>query len=137
MAIRRMALGLVVTGLSATLARCGLFSTAPAAVSGFAVDIGGGSGEVFVRWERGPESDDDHHNLWYSEFSGNSKMLLDSVAHEPDPLGSPAYDVGSGVTGYIEFPRDLSNDKQRYEISAVSNGGDEGPRTPELCLTDL
>jgi len=126
-----------VAGFSAILSACGLFNTAPAAVSGFAVDIGGGSQEVFVRWERGPEADLDHYNLWYSKFPGDSKVLLDMVTHDPGLLDSPAYDVGGGVTGYIDFPRDLSNDQQCYEVSAVNTGGDEGPRAHELCLADL
>ena len=109
----------------------------PGAVSGFTVGIGAGSGEVFITWSRGSGSDLDHYNLWYSEAPGGSKTLLDSVAHNPGSLSSPAYDQGSGVTAYIDFPRELTNDKQCYEISAVDTIGTESIRTAELCLTGL
>jgi hypothetical protein len=109
----------------------------PGAVSGFTVDIGGGSGEVFLTWSRGSDPDLDHYNLWYSELPGGSKSLLDAVAHDPGSLSSPAYDYGSGVTAYIDFPRDLANDKQCYQISAVDTGDNESPLTAEQCLTGL
>jgi len=109
----------------------------PATVSGFAVGIGGGSGEMSLRWSRGSEADLDHYKLWYSEFPGESKSLLDTVAHDPGSLSPPAYDDGGGVTAYIDFPRELTNDKQCYEISAVDTNGNESARTAELCLTGL
>jgi hypothetical protein len=110
---------------------------APVAVTGFSVGIGGGSGEVFIQWNRNGAPDLDHYNLWYSELPGQDKTLLDAVAHGTGALSGPAYDVGGGVTGYIDFPRDLANDKQCYQLSAVDVGGLEGPRTGELCLADL
>jgi hypothetical protein len=109
----------------------------PAAVTGFTVDIGGGSGEVFLTWTRGPEPDLDQYNLWYSELPGESKTLLGSVAHAPGSLTSPAYDAGGGMTAYIDYPRELANGKQCYEISPVDTNGNEGPRTEELCLSGL
>jgi hypothetical protein len=114
-----------------------LLTTPPGAVSGFSVSIGGGSGEVFLTWARGPEPDIDHYNLWYSELPGDPKILLDSIAHDPGSLSAPAYNVGAGVTGYIDFPRDLTNDKQCYQISAVDAASNEGARTVELCLSGL
>lgn len=111
--------------------------TPPSVVSGFTVGIGGGSGEVFLTWTRGPEPDIDHYNLWYSELPGDPKTMLDSVAHDPGSLSAPAYDIGGGVTGYIDFPRDLVNDKQCYQISAVDAANNEGARTVELCLSGL
>ena len=111
--------------------------TPPSVVSGFTVGIGGGSGEVFLTWVRGPEPDIDHYNLWYSELPGGRKMLLDSVAHDPGALNAPAYNIGGGVTGYIDFPRDLVNDKQCYQIAAVDAASNEGARTVELCLSGL
>lgn len=111
--------------------------TPPSVVSGFTVGIGGGSGEVFLTWVRGPEPDIDHYNLWYSELPGGRKMLLDSVAHDPGALSAPAYNIGGGVTGYIDFPRDLVNDKQCYQIAAVDAASNEGARTVEQCLSGL
>lgn len=112
-------------------------TTPPGAVTGFTVGIGGGSGEVFLTWERGSEPDLDRYKLWYSELPGQPKALLDTVAHDPGSLASPAYDAGGGITAYIDFPRQLANDKQCYEISAVDMLGNEGPRTAEICLSGL
>jgi hypothetical protein len=111
--------------------------TPPGVVSGFSVSIGGGSGEVLLTWVRGPEPDIDRYNLWYSELPGDPKVLLDSVAHDPGSLSAPAYNVGGGVTAYIDFPRDLTNDKQCYQISAVDTASNEGARTAEQCLSGL
>jgi hypothetical protein len=109
----------------------------PGVVSGFIVGIGGGSGEVFLTWARGPEPDIDHYNVWYSELADDPKVLLDSVAHDPGSLSAPAYNVGGGITGYIDFPRDLTNDTQCYQISAVDAASNEGAHTVELCLSGL
>ena len=109
----------------------------PGTVSEFTVGIGGGSGEVFLTWSRGSEPDLDHYNLWYSELPGGSKSLLDAVGHDPGSLPPPAYDYGSGVTAYVDFPRELTNDKQCYQISAVDTNGNESTRTAELCLAGL
>jgi len=109
----------------------------PVAITGFSVGIGGGSGEVFIRWNRNGEPDIDHYNLWYSELPGQDTTLFDTIAHDPGSLSGPAYDIGGGVTGYIDFPRDLENGKQCYQLAAVDAGGLEGPRTSELCLSDL
>jgi hypothetical protein len=109
----------------------------PGVVTGVTVGIGGGSGEVFLSWARGAEPDLDHYNIWYSELPGESKSLLATVAHPPGSLTSPAYDAGGGVTAYIDYPRELRNDKQCYEISPVDTNGNEGPRTTELCLSGL
>ena len=109
----------------------------PGTVSGFTVGIGGGSMEVFLTWSRGPEPDLDHYNLWYSELPGASKSLLAAVGHDPGSLPPPAYDYGGGTTAYVDFPRELANDKQCYEISAVDTNGNESVRTTELCLAGL
>jgi hypothetical protein len=112
-------------------------ATPPAAVSGFTVGIGGGSGEVFLTWTRGSEPDIDHYNLWYSEFPGGSKALIESVAHDPGSLSIPAYNVGGGVTGYIDFPRDLTDNTQCYQISAIDSADNESTRTTEQCLSGI
>ena len=111
--------------------------TPPSTPAGFAVGIGGGSGEVMVIWVRIPDPDGASYNLWYSEWPGGSKSLLASVAHDPGSLTGPAYDAGGGRTAYIDFPRMLENDRNCYQISAVDTAGNEGARTAELCLSDL
>jgi hypothetical protein len=114
-----------------------LWDDPPGSVVGFSVGIGGGSGEVFIRWTRNSENDIDHYNLWYSELPGQGKTLLDTVAHDPGSFSGPAYNVGGGVTGYIDFPRQLANGTQCYQISAVDLGGFEGSRTVEQCLSGI
>lgn len=109
----------------------------PAAVSGFIVGIGGGSGEVFLKWTRSPEPGIDHYNIWYSELPGSTKSLFDTVAHDPGSLSPPAYSIGTTEIGYIDFPRNLVNETQCYQISTVDIDTDEGPRTPERCLSGL
>ena len=60
---------------------------------------------------------------------------LNSTGPEASP--SPAYDYGGGVTAYIDFPREIVNDKHCYQISAVATGSIEGARTAEICLSGL
>ena len=109
----------------------------PAAPSGFDVGIGGGSGEVMIVWSRGSAPDTDSYLLWFSEVPGDSKALLATVAHDPTALVAPAYNAGGGRTAYIDFPRSLENDRNCYQISAIDDGGNESPRTGELCLSGL
>jgi len=109
----------------------------PAAVSGFIVDIGGGSGEVFLKWTRVSEPGIDHYNVWYSELPGATKTLFDAVAHDPGSLEPPAYGIGATEIGYIDFPRNLVNDRQCYQISTVDTDDVEGARTTEQCLSGL
>jgi len=111
---------------------------APAAApSGFDVGIGGGSGEVVIIWSRGSAPDTDFYLLWFSEVPGDSKALLATVARDPTALVAPAYNAGGGRTAYIDFPRSLENDLNCYQISAIDDGGNESPRTGELCLSGL
>ena len=107
----------------------------PPAVEDFTVELGGGSGEVFLTWKRVLAPDMDHYDIWYSELPGEPKSLLDSVANDPAILDAPAYDVGGGVTGYIDFPRNLTANTQCYQITAVDAAGLESERTPQRCLT--
>jgi len=109
----------------------------PAAPSGFDVGIGGGSGEVMIIWSRGSAPDTDSYLLWFSGVPGDSKALLATVAHDPTALVAPAYNAGGGRTAYIDFPRSLENDRNCYQISAIDDGGNESPRTGELCLSGL
>lgn len=69
--------------------------------------------------------------------SGGSKMLLGTVAHDTGSAQPSAFDYGSGVTEHVDLPRELTNDRQCYQISAVDTSDNEGSRTVELCLTDL
>ncbi len=105
--------------------------------TGFEVGLGGGSGEVAISWHRIPDADADHYNLWYSEWPGGTKTLLAAVAHDPSALTGPAYDVGGGVTMYIDFPRTLEDNRNCYQLSAVDSAGHESARTGELCSTGL
>lgn len=105
--------------------------------TGFEVGLGGGSGEVAISWNRIPDADADHYNLWYSEWPGGAKTLLATVAHDPSALTGPAYDVGGGVTMYIDFPRTLEDNRNCYQLSAVDTAGHESERTGEQCSTGL
>jgi hypothetical protein len=109
----------------------------PGTPSGFEVGLGGGSGEVAIRWSRTSDAAVDHYNLWFSEWPGGAKTLLATVARDPANLTGPAYDEGGGTTVYIDFPRTLENNRNCYQLSAVDVGGQEGPRTDELCSTSL
>ncbi len=109
----------------------------PPTPSGFDVNIGGGSGEVMVVWSRVSAPDTSSYLLWYSELPGGAKALLATVAHDPAALVGPAYNAGGGRTAYIDFPRSLENDRNCYQISAIDSGGNESPRSGELCLSGL
>jgi hypothetical protein len=109
----------------------------PPVPSGFDVGIGGGSGEVMVRWVRVTAADAADYRLWFSEMPGGAKSLLDTIAHDPSALVAPAYDAGGGATAYIDFPRMLENGRNCYQVSAIDTGGNESPRTPERCLAGL
>ena len=109
----------------------------PPTPSGFDVGIGGGSGEVMIIWSRVGAPDTSSYLLWFSELPGGAKALLATVAHDPAALVGPAYDAGGGRTAYIDFPRSLENDRNCYQISAIDSGGNESPRTSELCLSGL
>ena len=109
----------------------------PATPSGFDVGIGGGSGEVMIIWSRVVDPDTTSYLLWFSEVPGSSKALLATVAHDPAALVGPAYNAGGGRTAYIDFPRSLENDRNCYQVSAIDAGGNESPKTGELCLSGL
>lgn len=109
----------------------------PPTPSGFGVGIGGGSGEVMVIWSRVNAPDASSYLLWFSELPGGSKALLATVAHDLAALAAPAYNAGGGRTAYIDFPRSLENDRNCYQISAIDSGGNESPRSGELCLSGL
>jgi hypothetical protein len=72
-----------------------------------------------------------------AELATRSKVLLDSVAHDPGSLTTPEYTLAGGATGHIDFPRDPANAKQCYQISAVDTASNAGARTVELCLSGL
>ena len=90
-----------------------------------------------IVWSRVVAPDTTSYLLWFSEVPGGSKVLLATVAHDPAALVGPAYNAGGGRTAYIDFPRSLENDLNCYQISAIDDGGNESPRTGELCLSGL
>lgn len=92
----------------------------PAKVTGVKVTVGGGSGEVYIRWAASSASDLDHYQLLYSENPGGSKSHLANVA---------------GATEYIDFPRDLTAGINCYIVRAVDTGGHASPASNEVCLS--
>jgi len=111
--------------------------TVPSVPGDFEVGLGGGSGEVSIRWTRITDADADHYNLWYSEWPGGTKTLLAAVAHNPAQIASPAWDAGGGTTEYIDYPRILEDNRNCYQISSVDTTGHESARTAERCSTHL
>ncbi len=109
----------------------------PPAPSGFDVNTGGGSAEVMIQWTRVPAPDVAVYHLWFSEFPGDTKSFLDTVAHDTAALTGPAHNMGGGKTAYIDFPRLLENGRNCYQVSTVDTASNEGPRTVELCLAGL
>lgn len=81
----------------------------PGTVGGLTVEMGGGSGEVIPEWDGNTERDLDICRIWYSDEPGASKALLAEIPHDTSALPGPAYDAG----------------------------GNESPRTGELCLSGL
>jgi len=90
-----------------------------------------------IMWDRIPDVDADHYNLWFSEWPGDTKTLIATVAHNPADLTGPAYDAGGGRTAYIDYPRILEDNRNCYQVSAVDTDGHESLRTGELCSTSL
>jgi hypothetical protein len=111
--------------------------TIPSVPGDFVVGLGGGSGEVSIRWTRIPDADADHYNLWYSEWPGGTKTLLATVAHNPSQIASPAWNAGGDTTEYIDYPRILEDNRNCYQISSVDTTGHESARTAERCSTHL
>ncbi len=108
--------------------------TPPSVVTGISVGMGGGSGEIAVIWRRNTDGDIDHYNIWYSLLPGQDKELLTTVPHDPSALGGNSQDMGDGRTMYIDFPRDLIEATNCYQVSAVDTAGNEGPRSVEACF---
>lgn len=92
----------------------------PPKVTGVKVTVGGGSGEVYIRWAASSASDLDHYQLLYSENPGGAKSHLANV---------------TGATEYIDFPRDLTAGINCYVIRAVDTGGHASPASNEVCLS--
>lgn len=90
-----------------------------------------------IIWSRVAAPDTASYLLWFSDLPGGSKVPLATVAHDPAAIDGPAYDAGGGRTAYIDFPRSLENNRNCYQISAIDAGGNESPRTGELCLSGL
>jgi hypothetical protein len=100
----------------------------PTTVTGLIVTLSGGSGEVDVSWEPNPEADIGHYNVWFSELPAGPKTLV------PEPyFFGPATDV-SGRWFIIDWPRAQTAGESCYQISAVDNSGQEGPRSVEECF---
>ena len=106
----------------------------PSQVAGLSVELGGGSGEVAVIWQRNAEPDIDHYEIWYSAQAGGTKSLLVSVPHDASRLPGNAQDLGDGRTLYIDAPRELVPGTNCYQVAAVDDGGVVGPRSGEVCF---
>ncbi len=101
------------------------------------VDIGPGSGEILVIWARNQESDLDHYEIWWSEAPGGSKVLVDTVPHDPSRLGGLSQDLGGGRTEYTDVGgRSWDPGRDCYQVRAVDASGNQGPLPPEVCLPD-
>lgn len=94
---------------------------APPQVTGVTAGLGGGSGEVYVQWGASPAPDLDHYAIYYSETAGGSKVFL--------------ADASGASTAYIDYPRDLTDGINCYQVAAVDAGGNEGPRSVEACFS--
>lgn len=93
----------------------------PGQITGVAAGLGGGSGEVFVTWDASAAGDLAEYRIYYSENPGGTKTLLTTV--------------DAGTTQYIDFPRDLTEGINCYQVSAVDTGGNEGQRSTEACFS--
>ncbi len=100
----------------------------PSQVTGVIATSSGGSGEIAIYWDEVPELDVNDHNVWYSEFSGDTKTLI------ADPHFGP--ETTTGNRWYIiDWPRSLIPGRHCYQISAVDLSGNEGTRSAEACFT--
>jgi hypothetical protein len=100
----------------------------PSMVGGLVVTLSGGSLELDVSWDANPETDIDHYNVWFSELPGGAKTLVP----EPYAFGP---DTRPGDRWYIiDYPRDQAAGESCYQISAVDDAGQEGPRSVEDCF---
>lgn len=90
-------------------------------MTGLTAGLSGGSGEVFVEWDASPAPDLDHYNVYFSENPGDPKTLL--------------VEVSGAETEYIDFPRDLTEGINCYQVSAVDTGGNEGNPSDEACFS--
>lgn len=93
----------------------------PGKVTGVSAGLSGGSGEIFVSWDASAAADLSHYNIYFSVDPGASKAFL---------VALPA-----GQTDYIDFPRDLTEGINCYQISAVDDGGNEGALSDETCFS--
>jgi len=53
----------------------------------------------------------------------------------PGDAKSALVEVPAGTEQYIDFPRDLTDGINCYQISASDTGGNEGPRSDEVCFS--
>lgn len=93
----------------------------PGKVTAVSAGLSGGSGEIFVSWDASPAPDLSHYNIYFSVDPGASKAFL--VALPGDE------------TDYIDFPRDLTEGINCYQISAVDDEGNEGALSDEACFS--
>ncbi|MEA2003212.1 MAG: S-layer homology domain-containing protein [Actinomycetota bacterium] len=99
----------------------------PGQVMNVTVGLGGGSGEVTVSWDSGPEADIHHYNVWFSELAGGTKTLV------PEPyFFGPV--LNAGRWSIVDDERDLTDGKTCYEISAVDFNDKEGEVSVEACF---
>jgi hypothetical protein len=103
----------------------------PSIVTGLIVTLSGGSGEIDVSWDANPEADFDHYNVWFSELPGGTKTLV------PEPyFYGPDTRPGDRVY-IIDWPRAQTSGESCYQVSAVDDAGQEGPRSIEECFDPI
>ncbi len=109
----------------------------PGEVTGVGVEIGAGSGEIDVSWDRNPEPDIDHYEVWWSENPGGPETLIALVPHDPGELGGLAQDLGGGRTLFVDVGfRNQMPGHDCYRLRAVDVAGNGAALSSEVCLPD-
>lgn len=120
------------TSAPATTTTLGVTTTAPPTtttapdpppdqVAGVIAGLSGSSEEIQIQWDAAVATDLDHYNIYFSIDPGALKSLLVAV---------PESD-----TSYIDYPRDLTEGINCYQVSAVDDGGNESALSDETCFS--
>jgi hypothetical protein len=90
-------------------------------VEGLTAETGGGSGEVLLRWSQNPEPDVVSYVVLKATTPGGSQVRIGTVSREEVTEFEYVPFVDSEATvGY-------------YRVRAVDSGGQEGPKSAEVC----
>jgi hypothetical protein len=93
----------------------------PQRVEGLTAETGGGSGEVLLRWDQNPEPDVVSYVVLKATTPGGSQVRIGTVSREEVTEFEYVPFVDSEATvGY-------------YRVRAVDSGGQEGPKSAEVC----